>query len=149
MPRQLGNPSVHKKKMNLQVSILTPEKPFWDGEAEEIILPAETGEMGILKNHAPIVCGLSVGAMLIRTKQEWQSVAIMGGFALVKKNQVTILANEAFAAESIDAEEARTTFEQAKTNLETSAGIKDKVEANFAYKRAKARFQVVQASKTI
>ena len=43
MPRQLGNPSVHKKKMNLQVSILTPEKPFWDGEAEEIILPAETG----------------------------------------------------------------------------------------------------------
>jgi F-type H+-transporting ATPase subunit epsilon len=73
----------------------------------------------------------------------------MGGFALVKKNQVTILANEAFAAESIDAEEARTTFEQAKTNLETSAGIKDKVEANFAYKRAKARFQVVQASKTI
>ncbi len=100
--------------MNLQVSILTPEKPFWDGEAEEIILPAETGEMGILKNHAPIVCGLSVGAMLIRTKQEWQSVAIMGGFALVKQNQVTILANEAFAAESIDAEEARTTFEQIK-----------------------------------
>jgi F-type H+-transporting ATPase subunit epsilon len=37
--------------MNLQVSILTPEKPFWDGEAEEIILPAETGEMGILKNQ--------------------------------------------------------------------------------------------------
>ena len=79
--------------MSLQISILTPERPFWNGEAEEIILPTETGEMGVLKNHAPIITGLDVGAMLIRTKEEWSSYAIMGGFALVKLNQVTIFAN--------------------------------------------------------
>ena len=133
--------------MSLQVSILTPEKPFWNGQAEEIILPTETGEMGVLKNHAPIITGLDVGAMLIRTKEEWNSVAIMGGFALVKKNQVTILANEAEAAESIDPETAKTSFETAKNNLEKAEGIKEKVEANFAYKRAKARFQVVKSLK--
>ncbi len=133
--------------MSLQVSILTPERPFWDGEAEEIILPTETGEMGVLKNHAPIVTGLDVGAMLIKTKGEWSSVAIMGGFALVKKNKVTVLANEAQAAESIDPEEAKTTFENAKSNLEKALGVKEKVEANFAYKRAKARFQVVKVVK--
>jgi len=38
--------------MSLQISILTPEKPFWNGQAEEIILPTETGEMGVLKNHS-------------------------------------------------------------------------------------------------
>ncbi|MGQ2964069.1 MAG: hypothetical protein ACT6RN_27440 [Agrobacterium sp.] len=36
--------------MSLQISILSPERPFWNGNAEEIILPTETGEMGVLKN---------------------------------------------------------------------------------------------------
>lgn len=130
--------------MSLQISILTPERPFWNGQAEEIILPTETGEMGVLKNHAPIITGLDVGAMLIRTKEQWNSVAIMGGFAVVKRNQVTILANEAETSESIDAEEAKNAFETAKANLEKAEGVKQKVEANFAFKRAKARFQVVK-----
>lgn len=135
--------------MSLQISILTPERPFWNGQAEEIILPTETGEMGVLKNHAPIITGLDVGAMLIRTKQEWNSYAIMGGFALVKQNQVTILANEAEFAENIDPEEAKQNFESAKINLEKADGVKEKVEANFTYKRAKARFQVVKVLKKL
>jgi len=130
--------------MSLQISILTPERPFFNGQAEEIILPTETGEMGVLNNHAPIITGLDVGAMLIRTKDQWNSVALMGGFAVVKKNQVTILANEAEAAESINADEAKAAFEEAKANLEKAEGAKQKVEANFAFKRAKARFQVVK-----
>jgi ATP synthase F1 epsilon subunit len=130
--------------MSLQISILTPERPFWNGQAEEIILPTETGEMGVLKNHAPIITGLDVGAMLIRTKEQWNSFAIMGGFAVVKKNQITILANEAQTAESINAEEAQNAYESAKKNLETAEGVKQKVEANFSFKRAKARFQVVK-----
>lgn len=130
--------------MSLQISILTPERPFWNGQAEEIILPTETGEMGVLKNHAPIITGLDVGAMLVRTKEQWSSFAIMGGFAVVKRNQVTILANEAEASETIDSEEAKNAFETAKANLEKAEGVKQKVEANFAFKRAKARFQVVK-----
>jgi ATP synthase F1 epsilon subunit len=132
--------------MSLEISILTPQRPFWNGQAEEIILPTETGEMGVLKNHAPIITGLDVGAMLIRTKEEWTSYAIMGGFALIKQNNVTILANEAQSSQSINPEEAKAAFELAKANLEKAEGVKEKVEANFAYKRAKARFQVIKAS---
>nr|AYQ95276.1 ATP synthase CF1 epsilon subunit [Trochiscia hystrix] len=130
--------------MSLQISILTPERPFWNGQAEEIILPTETGEMGVLKNHAPIITGLDVGAMLVRTKEEWNSFAVMGGFAVVKNNLVTILANEAESASTIDPEEAKTAFEDAKNNLEKAEGIKQKVEANFIFKRAKARYQVIK-----
>nr|YP_009184544.1 CF1 epsilon subunit of ATP synthase [Treubaria triappendiculata]ALO62617.1 CF1 epsilon subunit of ATP synthase [Treubaria triappendiculata] len=130
--------------MSLQISILTPERPFWNGQAEEIILPTETGEMGVLKNHAPIITGLDVGAMLVRTKDQWNSFAIMGGFAVVKNNLVTILANEAESASTIDPEDAKNAFENAKNNLENAEGIKQKVEANFIFKRAKARFQVIK-----
>ena len=130
--------------MSLQISILTPERPFWNGQAEELILPTETGEMGVLKNHAPIITGLDVGAMLIRTKEQWSSFAVMGGFAVVKNNVVTFLANEAEASATINPDEAKAAFEAAKDTLEKAEGVKQKVEANFAFKRAKARFQVVK-----
>ena len=130
--------------MSLQISILTPERPFWNGQAEEIILPTETGEMGVLKNHAPIITGLDVGAMLIRSNQEWNSYAIMGGFALVKQNQVTILVNEAESAQTIAVDEAENAFEEAKARLEQSQGEKQRVEATFVFKRARARYQVVK-----
>jgi F0F1-type ATP synthase epsilon subunit len=84
--------------------------------------------------------------MLIRTKEQWKSVAVMGGFAVVKRNQVTILANEAEASETINAEQAQNEFELAKSNLENAEGVKQKVEANFTFKRAKARFQVVKST---
>ena len=129
--------------MSLQISILTPEKPFFSGSADEVILATETGEMGVLKNHAPVVTGLDVGAMLIRSKEQWKAFAIMGGFALVKNNQITVLANEAQTAESINVEEAKQNFETCKATLENAIDLKTKVEANFAYKRAKARYQVV------
>ena len=80
--------------MSLQVCIMTPARVFWNEQAEELILPTNTGQMGILSNHAPLITALDIGAMMIRTKQDWRAVALMGGFALVKNNQVTILVNE-------------------------------------------------------
>ena len=84
-----------KEDMSLQVQIMTPDRIFLKEEAEEIILPTNTGQIGILKNHAPIITALDIGVMLMRSKNEWIPLALMGGFALVKQNQVTVLVNEA------------------------------------------------------
>nr|AIT94554.1 CF1 epsilon subunit of ATP synthase [Chlorosarcina brevispinosa] len=130
--------------MSLYVNMMTPDRIFLNEQAEEIILPTNSGQMGVLTNHAPLITALDVGAMLIRTKNEWISVAVMGGFALVKQNQITVLVNEAESAQTIDPEEAEQTFVNAKNKLEQAEGQKEKVEANFAFKRARARYQVVK-----
>ena len=130
--------------MSLQVCIMTPDRIFWNDSAEEIILPTNTGQMGVLSNHAPLITALDIGVMLIRAKNDWTSVALMGGFALVKQNKVTVLVNEAESAKNIDAQEAENTFLSAKNKLEQAEGQKQKVEANFAFKRARARYQVVK-----
>nr|ANB40228.1 ATP synthase CF1 epsilon subunit [Koshicola spirodelophila] len=127
----------------LFVCVMTPERIFWNGQAEEIILPTNTGEMGVLKNHAPIITGLDVGAMLVRNKEGWSSFAIMGGFGIIGQNRVILLVNEAESADSINTEQAEADFTLAKTNLEQAQGTKQRVEANCAFKRAKARFQVI------
>nr|YP_010733680.1 ATP synthase CF1 epsilon subunit [Gayralia brasiliensis]YP_010733754.1 ATP synthase CF1 epsilon subunit [Monostroma nitidum]WEG92951.1 ATP synthase CF1 epsilon subunit [Gayralia brasiliensis]WEG93025.1 ATP synthase CF1 epsilon subunit [Monostroma nitidum] len=129
--------------MNLQICILTPDRVFWNQEAQEIILPTNTGQMGVLTNHAPIITALDIGIMSIRTQKEWASVALMGGFALVKQNQVTVLVNSAESKETIDSSEAEQSFLEAKEQLEKALGQKEKVEANFAFKRARARYQLV------
>ena len=130
--------------MTLQVCIMTPDRIFWNDQAEEIILPTNTGQMGVLASHAPLITALDIGVMLIRSKNEWISVALMGGFALVKQNIVTVLVNEAESAKTINSEEAESVFVSAKTKLEEAEGQKQKVEANFAFKKARARYQVVK-----
>ena len=52
--------------MTLQVRILTPDKLFQDTSADEIILPTNSGQMGVLTDHAPLMTGLDVGVMLMR-----------------------------------------------------------------------------------
>ena len=53
--------------------------------------------MGVLKDHIPLLTGLDIGLVLIRTatSANWIGVVVMGGFALVNNNKVTILVNEA------------------------------------------------------
>ena len=132
--------------MSLQVCIMTPDRIFWNDQAEEIILPTNTGQMGVLSNHAPLITALDIGVMLIRTKKNWVSLALMGGFALVKQNQITVLVNEAESSETIEAEQAENAFNESKTQLDQADGQKQKVEANFVFKRARARYQVVKKS---
>ena len=125
---------------------MTPDRIFWNDQAEEIILPTNTGQMGVLSNHAPLITALDIGVMLIRTKKNWISLALMGGFALVKQNQITVLVNEAESSETIEAEQAESAFNESKTQLDQADGQKQKVEANFVFKRARARYQVVKKS---
>ena len=131
--------------MSLQVCIMAPDRIFWNEEATELILPTNTGQMGVLKNHTPLITGLDIGVMLVRSGTEWVSMALMGGFALVKDNKVTILVNEAELGSNIDSEQAEVQFNEAKAKLENASGRKEKIEANLAFKRARARYQVNSA----
>jgi len=130
--------------MVLQVCVITPDQVFLNQEAEEVILPTNTGLMGVLTNHAPLITALEIGVMLIRVKKDWKPFALMGGFALVKQNQITVLVNEAESEATIDRVEAEQSFTTMKQKFEEATDQKQKVEANFAFKRARARFQVVK-----
>ena len=130
--------------MVLKICIMTPDQTFFNQEAEEVILPTNTGQMGVLKGHAPLLTALDIGVMLIRANNNWESIALMGGFALIKENLVTVLVNEAESAKTVEKNEAEAAFLAAKSKLETAEGQKQKVEANFIYKRARARFQLTK-----
>jgi ATP synthase F1 epsilon subunit len=134
--------------MRIQVCILTPDCVFQKEEIDELILPTSTGQIGILRNHAALITAIDIGLIISRSQSNWKTLALMGGFALVQDNQVTILVNEAVTASSVKEEEVTKTLDEASNQLSQVTEEKRKVEAIFAYKRARVRYQIVQWKKS-
>nr|YP_009668484.1 ATP synthase CF1 epsilon subunit [Heteroscyphus argutus]QCW59259.1 ATP synthase CF1 epsilon subunit [Heteroscyphus argutus] len=128
---------------------MAPNRIVWNSEIQEIILSTNSGQIGILPNHAPPLTALDIGIVKIRLREQWSTMALMGGFAMIENNQMTILVNEAEKALEIDLEEAQDTFRKAKTNLAQAVGKKQVIEANLAFKRAKARLEAVNINTSI
>jgi len=121
---------------------MAPDRVFLDVDAEELILPTNTGQVGILQNHTPLITGLDVGIMVLREKTEWVSMALMGGFALIQDNTITVLVNEAEFGKNIDPAEAESAYTQAQTAAEKAQTKTEKIETALTLKRARARYQV-------
>lgn len=132
--------------MRIEVCILTPDRVFRKKEAEEIILPTSTGQVGILRGHAPLLTALDIGPIILRHESRWTALALIGGFALVQSDVITILVSEAVAASSVTKDDAEKALEESTRRLNQVSGTKEKVEATFAFKRARARYQIVQWS---
>ncbi|HIK29050.1 MAG: ATP synthase F1 subunit epsilon [Oscillatoriaceae bacterium SKW80] len=129
--------------MSLTVRVIAPDKTVWDGSAQEVILPSTTGQLGILPGHAPLLTALDTGVMRVRPDREWVAIALMGGFAEVENDEVTILVNGAYRGDTIDLEEARAAYNQALARFEQSLNgtRQEQIQAKQALKRARSRFQ--------
>ena len=135
--------------MALTVRVIAPDKTVWDAEAEEVVLPSTTGQLGILAGHAPLLTALDIGVMRVRADKTWYPIALMGGFAEVERNEVIILVNGAERGETIDRGTARTAYDEAEQRL-NQVNPEDKqalIQATQAMKRARAKLQAAEAVK--
>nr|YP_010627376.1 ATP synthase CF1 epsilon subunit [Christella latipinna]WBK27262.1 ATP synthase CF1 epsilon subunit [Christella latipinna] len=126
--------------------VMAPNRIVWNSEVWEIISSTNSGQVGILPNHAPLLTALDMGVLKIRHDGQWSAMALMGGFAMIDNNRVTILVNEAERATEIDPDEARRTFQMAQADSVKAEGKKKLIEANLAFKRAKARLEASNAA---
>ena len=130
--------------MALTVRVIAPDKTVWDSDAEEVILPSTTGQLGILSGHAPLLTALDTGVMRVRAEKDWAAIALMGGFAEVENDEVTILVNGAERGESINLEDARSAFSEAEDRAKqvaSNSNRQEQIQAKQALKRARARLQ--------
>lgn len=130
--------------MTLTVRVIAPDKTVWDSDAEEVILPSTTGQLGILSGHAPLLTALDTGVMRVRPGKDWVAIALMGGFAEIEENEVTILVNGAERGDKIDRDTADKAYKEAEGRLEKAqngSSLQEQMKAKQAVKRARARFQ--------
>jgi len=130
--------------MTLKLCVLTPNRIILDSEVKEIILSTNSGQIGVLPNHAPIATAVDIGLLRIRLNDQWLRVALMGGFARIGNNEIIILGNDAERSTDIDPQEAQKTLEIAEANLRKAKDKRQVIEANLALRRARTRVEAVK-----
>ena len=91
--------------MSLTLDIITPDKKVYSSDADQVILPTESGEIGILKGHIPVVTKLVTGEIrVIKSGRKDEYLAVDIGFAKVMGDTVSVLTEAAIDVKDIDLE---------------------------------------------
>jgi F-type H+-transporting ATPase subunit epsilon len=126
----------------IKVSVVTPDGPVYEADVEMVSAKAQSGELGILPGHIPMVAPLQIGAVRLKKGGRTELVAVSGGFLEVRPDQVTILAQAAEKAEDIDVERAKAAKERAERRLQSKEEDIDFKRAELALQRAINRLNV-------
>ena len=106
-------------RKRFDVSLVTPDGPAFEGEAEMIVVPGAAGEIGVLARHAPLVATLKAGSTRVHLQGgEVQEYATGPGFFKVERDRAIALVDGAVQAKEIDVAAARARLEAAQAELE-------------------------------
>jgi len=86
----------------LHFELVSPEKLVFSGEVEQVDVPGAEGDFGVLAGHAPFVTTLRPGILTVHAAGGAQQIVVLGGFAEVSADGLTVLADVAEAVESAD-----------------------------------------------
>jgi len=109
-------------RRTFSVSVVTPDGPAFEGDAEMIIVPGAAGEIGVLARHAPLIATLRAGSTRVHPGDgEVLEFATGPGFFQVLRDRAIALVDDAVEATRIDHERARQQLEEAQAELEAIA----------------------------
>ena len=97
-----------------QCSVVTPERAVLECEATFVALPAWDGEVGVLRNRAPLLCRLGIGGLRVETPNENHIMFVDGGFAEMADNKLTILTSAVRLPDELDGQEIAAALETAR-----------------------------------
>ncbi len=109
------------ERKKFDVSLVTPEGPAFEGEAEMLIVPGAAGEIGVLARHAPLIATLKAGSTRVYLNVDNENVreyATGPGFFKVELDRAIALVDDAVLANEIDDARAREQLETAQRELE-------------------------------
>ncbi len=119
----------------LHVDVVSAEEQIFSGEAKFVALPGESGELGILPQHTPLITRIKPGAVRIETADGGEEfVFVAGGILEVQPGGVTVLADTAIRGKDLDEAKAETAKQAAKEAMDNAKSDIDfaKAQGEFA-----------------
>ena len=125
-----------------KLKIVTPDGLLYEGMAEELIVRANSGDMGILAGHINCVASLGMGRATVVTDGKKRYGACIGGMVSVVNGEVTLVPTTFEWAEDIDLKRAEKAAEKAKAVISS----KDTSDADLRLAEARLRRALVRSS---
>jgi len=126
-----------------KLTIVTPDREFFNEDVEMVEFNTTEGEIGIYKGHIPLTVIVKPGILTITQGETIRNAALHAGFVQILPEEVTILAEIIEWPGEIDEERAKAARERAESRLHGSGDI-DVVRAEAALMRAIARINTAQ-----
>ena len=98
--------------------LVSPEKLLFSGEVEQVDVPGAEGDFGVLAGHAPFVSTLRPGILTIHAASGEQKIVVLGGFAEVSADGLTVLAEVAEKVADIDRDMIATRIGELEQRIE-------------------------------
>ncbi len=122
--------------------IKTPEKSFYEGPVEEVVLETPAGQIGILPGHMTMTAAVVAGPMSYKLNGKMKHAFLSEGFVEVTAEKVNILADTAEWPEEIDVNRAKRAEERARERLQGQLSHEEYIASRAALQRAFARLKV-------
>ena len=130
----------------LQVDIVSAEQQIFSGEATMVIAPGESGELGILPEHMPLLTRIKPGTVRILPVGggEEDVIYVSGGMMEVQPDRVTVLADTSVRAHDLDEAKAMEAERLAKEALADRSGAIDHAKAQIELAQAAAQIAAIR-----
>jgi F-type H+-transporting ATPase subunit epsilon len=103
---------------NFHFELVSPEKLVFSGDVEQVDVPGAEGDFGVLSGHAPFVTTLRPGILTVHSTSSEQKIVVLGGFAEVSPEGLTVLADVAESIEHIDREAIAARIREMEARIE-------------------------------
>ena len=130
----------------LHVDIVSAEQAIFSGEAEMVIAPGETGELGILPDHAALLTRIRPGTVRVKRPGEDREevIYVSGDMLEVQPHVVTVLADTSVRAENLDEEKALEAKRAAEEAIANRSGQMEIAEAQAALAESVAQLAAIR-----
>ena len=130
----------------LQVNIVSAEQAIFSGEAEMVVAPGESGELGILPQHAPLLTRIKPGTVKIKLvgQTDEEVIYVSGGILEVQPKAVTILADTSIRAHDLDEAKVLAAKQAAEEALANRATGQDRALVVAELAQLAAQLQSIQ-----
>ncbi len=124
--------------------IITPERLFFEGEAEMVEFNTTEGEIGVYPGHIPLTVIVKPGILRIHEKEGVRIAALHSGFAEILPEGISVLAEVVEWPDEIDEKRANEALTRAQDRLKVKTENLDIARAETALQRAIARINVLK-----
>jgi F-type H+-transporting ATPase subunit epsilon len=101
--------------------LVAPDKISFSGEVDQVDVPGAEGDFGVLAGHAPLIALLRPGLMTVYSGGEQTKLVVLGGFAEVGPDGLTVLADVATSVEDLDRASLQTQIAQMEQDIKEMA----------------------------